>query len=299
MALEQTITWLESVGWTPVYILLVLIFTPIVAKIVDVFMMRSYRGIVAKRKKSLDETRHKMVRNIVRAIIYVLGFLVIISFIPELKNLSLTLFAGAGFAGIVIGLAAQNAFSNIISGIFLSIFQPFRLGDRIKINEEYGTIEDITLRHTVLKTWDNRRLVIPNAQINEASIVNYSVTDEKILMHLEMGISYDSDIDKAKKIMMEEALKHPDLLDVDEHSDFLERKDVVKVRVLGTGDFSVNLRLYAWTKDQPTAFKMKCDLVESIKKRFDKEGVEIPFPYRTIVYKKDLERRARKKRKNK
>jgi small-conductance mechanosensitive channel len=258
-------------------------------------MIRSFRKISEKRRKPIDGTRHRMIRNIVRAVIYVLGFLLILSFIPELKNLSLALFAGAGFAGIVVGLAAQNAFSNILSGIFLAIFEPFRLGDRVKISEEYGTIEDITLRHTVLKTWDNRRLVIPNAQINEASIVNYSMIDEKILMHFDMGISYDSDIDLARKIMMEEAMKHPDLLDVQEHAEFLDQKDVAKVRVMGTGDFSVNLRLYAWTKDKPTAMKMQFDLIESIKKRFDKEGVEIPFPYRTIVYKKDLERKKRKK----
>ncbi len=297
MALEQTVAWLESVGWTPVYVLLVLVFTPVAAKIIDMFMVRSYGQIVIKHKRPLDQTRAKMVRNLIRALVYVMGFLLLLSLIPELKNLSLALFAGAGFAGIVIGLAAQNAFSNILSGIFLSIFQPFRLGDRVKIGEEYGTIEDITLRHTVLKTWDNRRLVIPNAQINEASIVNYSAIDPKILMHFEMGISYDSDIDLARKIMMEEALKHPDLLDVEEYADFLDRKDVAKVRVVGTGDFSVNLRLYAWTKDQPTAVKMKFDLIESIKKRFDKEGVEIPFPYRTIVYKKDLEKKAGKRKK--
>ncbi len=297
MALEETISWLNSVGWTPVYVLLVLIFTPIVAKIIDMFMVRSYEQLAKKHRRPFDQTRAKMVRNLIRALIFVMGFLLLLSLIPELRNLSLALFAGAGFAGIVIGLAAQNAFSNIISGIFLSIFQPFRLGERVKIGEEYGTIEDITLRHTVLKTWDNRRLVIPNAQINEASIVNYSMNDEKILMNFEMGISYDSDIDLALKIMIEEAQKHPDLLDVQEHADFLDQKDVVKVRVIGTGDFSVNLRLYAWTKDQPSAMKMKFDLIESIKKRFDKEGVEIPFPYRTIVYKRDLEKKAKKSKK--
>ena len=295
MALEETIAWLESVGWTPVYVLLVLILTPVVAKIIDRLMVRSYEELASKNKKPFDETRARMVRNIIRALVYVMGLLLIISFIPELKNLSLTLFAGAGFAGIVIGLAAQNAFSNILSGIFLSIFQPFRLGERVKIGEEYGTIEDITLRHTVLKTWDNRRLVIPNARINEESIVNYSMGDEKILMNFDMGISYDSDIDKARKIMTEEAAKHPDLITDSGTSEFMEKTDSVKVRVMGMGDFSVNLRLFAWAKDQPTAVKMKFDLIESIKKRFDKEGIEIPFPYRTIVYKKDLESKRRKK----
>ena len=295
MALEQTVAWLESVGWTPMYVLLVLIFTPIVAKIIDRFMARSYSQLAKKTRKPLDQTRARMVRNLIKALVYVMGFLLLLSLIPELKNLSLALFAGAGFAGIVVGLAAQNAFSNILSGIFLSIFQPFRLGDRVKIGEEYGTIEDITLRHTVLKTWDNRRLVIPNAKISDEYIVNYSMMDEKILMNFDMGISYDSDIDLARKIMLEEALKHPNLFEVTEDTDFLEKKDLVKVRVVGTGDFSVNLRLYAWTKDQPSAVKMKFDLIESIKKRFDKEGIEIPFPYRTIVYKKDLERKRRKK----
>ena len=188
MALEQTVAWLESVGWTPMYVLLVLIFTPIVAKIIDRFMARSYSQLAKKTRKPLDQTRARMVRNLIKALVYVMGFLLLLSLIPELKNLSLALFAGAGFAGIVVGLAAQNAFSNILSGIFLSIFQPFRLGDRVKIGEEYGTIEDITLRHTVLKTWDNRRLVIPNAKISDEYIVNYSMMDEKILMNFDMGM---------------------------------------------------------------------------------------------------------------
>ena len=108
-----------------------------------------------------------------------------------------------------------------------------------------------------------------------------------------MGISYDSDIDLAKRIMSEEIKKHPLFIDNRTEADLLAGKDSVKVRVVGCDDFSIRLRGYYWTPNQPASLISRYELIESIKKRFDREGVEIPFPYRTIVYKKDMKKPKR------
>lgn len=270
----------------------IIVITIIVATIVNKSFKKAYERLTKKLKRvKIDQTKFVIVRRLIVTGIYILGFSFIIFSIPELRALSYSLLAGAGILAVVIGFATQKVFSNIMSGIFIALFEPFRVGDRVKIGEDYGVVEDITLRHTVIKTWDNKRIIIPNSQISEMSIVNYSIKDEKVLKTLDIGISYDSDIDKAKKIMIDEVKKHPDYLDIRTKAEIDTGEEPVKVRVTELGDFAVNLRLYFWAKDKPTAFKMGCDLLESIKKRFDKAGIEIPFPYRTIVYKKSLKRK--------
>jgi small-conductance mechanosensitive channel len=217
--------------------------------------------------------------------------------IPALRTLSVSLLAGAGILAVIIGFASQAAFSNIISGIFIVIFKPFRVGDRLKIGTDVtGVVEDITLRHTVIRNFENKRLIIPNSVISNETLENASIGDEKICRWVEIGISYDSDIDKAMKIMEQEAMKHPDYIDNRTEEEKENKEPAVRVRVLGFGDSSVNLRAWVWAKDPPAAFRLGTDLNKSIKERFDKEGIEIPFPYRTITFKeKQDKRRMRRK----
>ena len=181
---------------TVVLAIIILVATGIVARIVGVFLRQYFKGV--SRRLKVSETTYVVFRRLVVALIYVIGIIVLISIIPGLEKLTISLVAGAGFAAIVLGLAAQNAFSNIVSGIFLAIFQPFRVGDYVTVRDEHGKIEDITLRHTVIKTWDNRRLIIPNAVIGEEAVINFSISDPKTLWYVNVGISYDSDIDKAR-----------------------------------------------------------------------------------------------------
>lgn len=181
------------------------------------------------------------------------------------------------------------AFSNIVSGVFLAIFKPIRVGDRVKVGSSItGTIEDITLRHTVIKTFENKRVIIPNSVLSNEVIENANLGDEKVCKFVEMSISYDADIDKAMKIMEKQALKHPLCIDNRSKKERDAKEPQVLVKVIGFGDSSVNLRAYVWASDPKSAFFMGCDLNKSIKETFDKEGIEIPFPYRTIVYKKDM-----------
>lgn len=241
--------------------------------------------------KRLKKTRLEFLRIFVSNIIFILAVIFILFLIPGFKTFSLSLLAGAGIIAIIIGFAAQKTLANIVSGISIAIYAPFRIGDRLKVGDEFGDVEDVTLRHTVIRTWDNRRIIIPNSLISEREIVNYSIKEERLLWTINMGISYDSDIDKARDIMLKEAKKHPDVYvpEIKNEEGILEKKEP-RVRVTECGDFAVNLRLYFWVQKPGNAWPTGFDLIESIKKEFDKQGIEIPFPYRTIVYKKDLEK---------
>ncbi len=129
-------------------------------------------------------------------------------------------------------------------------------------------MEDITLRHTVLKDFENRRVIIPNSVISNESIINSSIADEKICSWLEVGISYDSDIDLAISIIREEAMRHAEYIDNRSNEEKAAGSHPVIVRVLGYGESSVNLRAYIWASSPSAAFGLKCDLYKTVKKRF-------------------------------
>jgi len=239
-----------------------------------------------KTKGTFDKTNYQFLSNGVSFFFFLLGVLLIFYTIPSLKALGLTLFAGAGIFAAIVGFASQAALSNLISGIFIVLFRPFRVGDIIKIESlNWGTVEDITLRHTVIRSFQNERYVIPNSVVSSDTILNASIGDSKTCVFLEMGISYDSNIDLAMKIMREEAEKHQSCIDNRSEEDKMSKLEKVITRVIGFGDSSVNIRAYVWAIDFNSGFEMKTDLYKSIKYRFDAEGIEIPFPYRTIVYK--------------
>jgi len=312
--LEQAFAWFSGNFGTLLFIVFVGLSTILVARTVNRLMESYFKK--ASRRLRMDTTAFRMFRHVTIAAIYFIGIIVVIFSIPDLRTLSVALFTGAGIAGIVIGFAAQSTLSNIIAGLSLALFQPFRVGDRLNIMNEYGKVTDLNLRHTVIITWDNRRLIVPNSIISNEAIINWTIEDPAVIWPINVGISYDADIDQARKIMIEEARKHPNVMPPQElkysvvkpsliksetlkmgffdspvlHAvdpDFRERGEV-KVNVTELGDFAVNLRLLVWFKDRSIAYSSGCEIREAIKKRFDKEGIEIPYPYRTIVYKTDI-----------
>lgn len=241
----------------------------------------------------MDPTNFRFLKHSVSAIIFGVAIVVIVYNLPGGKGLAVSMFAGAGVFAAIIGFASQAAFSNIVSGIFIVVFKPFRVEDWIELGAgQKGIVEDITLRHTVIRDFQNQRIIIPNSSISADTIVNFSISDPKICRHLEIGISYDSNIQLARTIMQEEALKHPFCIDNRTQKEKADGRHQVRVRVIGFGDSSVNLRAYVWAQNPEKAWDLLTDLNEAIKRRFDAEGIEIPFPYRTLVYKKDLEPNA-------
>jgi small-conductance mechanosensitive channel len=269
--------------------------------LVSVLLARIIRRLMSKKAEfgRVDKTVYKFLSHLISGLIYFIGIVLVLYSIPSLRGIAAPLFAGSGVLAIVIGFASQHALSNVVSGIFIAIFKPFRLGDRIKFLEKefIGVVEDVTLRHTVIRTFDNRRIIVPNSVISSEVLVNENIVENKTVRFFDIGISYDSDVDKAMRIIKEEALKHPKMIDNRTDEEKADNEEIVKVRVIGFGESSVNLRGVIWTASPKDAYLLGCDMNKSVKERFDREGIEIPFPYRTIVYKqaKQTERRKRKK----
>ncbi len=233
-----------------------------------------------------DTTRYRFLKNALRSLVVLIALGWVIYVIPSLKHFAVTLLAGAGILVAILGLATQRAFSNIISGIFIVSSKPFRVGDMVEISAEHkGVVEDITLRHTVIRNWENRRVIIPNAVIGDATIINSTIEDPATCQWVEFGISYESDLDKAMAIMQEEAENHPQCLDRRTAVELEEGIPKVSVRLVQVADSSLILRAYAWAAEPLLARVMNFELNRSIKLRFDREGIDIPYPQRTITFK--------------
>ncbi len=236
----------------------------------------------------VDRTRFNFLKNALSFIIYSAAVFAIIYVIPELRALSLTLFAGAGVVAAIIGFASQAAFSNIISGTFIVIFKPFRVGDLIRVGSLYiGTVEDITMRHTVIRDFENQRIIIPNSVISAETVINTDIVDQAMRKHVHFGISYDSDLDNAIAIIRQEAENHPLIWDRRTPEQIAENEPLIEIRVTEWQDSGIKVRAYCPTRNFDDAWVLSTDLLYSVKKRFDKEGIEIPYPHRTIVYKDD------------
>lgn len=272
----------EQIGFA----LSVLAVAFLLGRIIRYLLGRFFRK--AALKLNVDPTRYNFFKNASDFLIYLIAVVVIFRSIPSLRAFGDTLLTGAGILAAIVGFASQSAFSNIVSGIFLVIFRPFSVGDRIRIGQLYtGDVEDITLRHTVIKDFENRRIVIPNTVISNEVIVNSTIVDEKVCMFIELGVSHETDIGKAQKIIQDEATKHRYCIDNRTPEELAKGEHAVMVRVMGFSEVATQLRGYVWARNPNEGFELKCDVHKSIKERFDKEGISLAVPMRIISYKND------------
>ncbi|MFN7119128.1 MAG: mechanosensitive ion channel family protein [Saprospiraceae bacterium] len=278
--------WLEGLDeW-------LLFFGIIITTFIVALIFHRLFGRFLKKSSSViqnDPTNYQFLHHFLTAIIYLIGFSMAVYMVPNLRMVASSLLAGAGILAVAVGFASQQALSNIVSGVFIVMFKPFRINDRLRIRDNLsGIVEDITLRHTVIRNIENRRIIIPNSIINQEVIINATLNDEKIQKRLEIPISYQADIDKARAIITEEAMKHPLKIDGRNDKQKAKGRPEVLVRVVDLGAYAVTLRAYVWAANHVDAFAMGCDLLESIKKRFDVEGIEIPYPYHNLIHKNEF-----------
>ncbi len=267
-----------------VFSIFVLIIAFLIGRILRFVVGRFFKA--AARKLKVDPTQYNFFKNAIDSVVFLIAIVIIFRSIPSLRSVGNTLLTGAGILAAIVGFASQQAFSNIISGIFIVIFKPFSVGDRVKIGELYtGDVEDITLRHVVIKDFENKRIIIPNAVISNEVIVNSTITDEKVCIFIEFSISLQSNIEHAQKIIQEEALKHPLCIDNRLEAELAKGEHAVMVRVMGFTDIGTQLRAYAWANNPTDGFDLKCDLNKTVKERFETEGVEMAMPLRILSYK--------------
>jgi small conductance mechanosensitive channel len=267
-----------------IFIASVAVGTFIVSRILRFLVGRFFKG--AAKKLKVDPTRYNFFKNAVDFILLLVATIVIFRSIPSLQTFGTALLTGAGVLAAIVGFASQAAFSNIVSGIFLVIFKPFSVGDRIKIGQLYsGDVEDINLRHTIIKDFENRRVIIPNSVISNETIINSTIIDEKVCVFVEVAISLDSNIDKAIKIIQEEAKKHRYYIDNRTEQEKANGDESVMVRVMTFLDSGIHLRAFVWAEDPTDGFDLKCDLNKSIKEKFDEAGIAMANLHHLIVMK--------------
>ena len=266
-----------------IFIALVLAVTFIISLVLRFLVGRFFKG--AARKLKVDPTRYNFFKNAVDFILFFTAIVIIFRSIPALRTYGTGLLTGAGVLAAIVGFASQSAFSNIVSGVFLVIFKPFSVGDRVKIGQSYsGDVEDITLRHTVIRDFENRRVIMPNSVISNETIINSSIVDEKLCVFLEVAVSLKADLNKAIAIIQQEAMQHRYYIENRTESEIERGEQPVMVRVMTFLNGGIFLRAYIWTRNATDAFDLKCDLNKSIKERFDKEGIELSdFQYQVVT----------------
>lgn len=235
-------------------------------------------GLIHRIVYKLASPKHLFwlfLNSIIQGLIYVVGIIWAISVVPGLNRLSTTLLAGSGIVALVVSLSAQESFSNIVSGLFISLFRPFNVGDRIKLVSSgvVGYVESISLRHTIIKTLTNTRITVPNSIMNKEIIENSNLIDNIASYYVDVSISYESDIDQARAIMAEIVGSHP--LYVDVRKNMSEEKVPVLMRAFESS--GVALRARVWTKTVDDNFRACSDIRIELLKRFRKEGIEIPY----------------------
>ncbi|GGC59422.1 mechanosensitive ion channel family protein [Haloferax sulfurifontis] len=176
-------------------------------------------------------------------------------------------------ATLAIGFAMQDVIANFVAGIFIFTDKPFRINDWIEWDGNSGVVEDISFRVTRVRTFDNELLTVPNSQLTDGVIKN-PVAKDKLRLQVPFGIGYDDDIQQATDIILDEAKKHDGIMTTPEPS----------VRLTELGDSSVTLKSRIWISQPSRAdfVKTRGEYVTAVKQRFDEEGIDIPYPNRTL-----------------
>ena len=189
-------------------------------------------------------------------------------------NILTSLATVAAAATLAIGFAMQNVIANFVAGVFIFVEKPFKIGDWIQFDGNDGVVEDISLRVTRVRTFDNELLTVPNSQLTD-NVVKNPVDADKLRLKFLFGIGYDDDIEKATDIIMEEAEAHGGIMDDPGPS----------VRLTELGDSSVGLQSRIWIANPSRAdfVKTRGEYVTAVKRRFDEEDIDIPYPTRTLT----------------
>jgi small-conductance mechanosensitive channel len=232
-------------------------------------------NLVKKTQSKIDDIVFDLLNKFAGVIIFAFAILLALD---VLGINVMPVVAGAGVAGIAVGFAAKDTLSNLIAGVLLIIDRPFEIGDRIEVwsapknSATWGDVIDIGLRATKIRTTDNIVIVIPNNEIMRRDIVNYTTLSTDIRLRIPIGVSYDTDISKAKSVILEVAktaewvLKDP--------------PPIVVVRQFG--ESSVDLELRVWIREARRRMDTISHMTDKVKEAFDEEGIEIPYPKRDI-----------------
>jgi len=227
--------------------------------------VRGLRNVM--RRQEVDKTLETFVSNLVRMVLLVV---VVIAAIGQLGIETTSFIAIFGAAGLAVGLALQGSLSNFAAGVLIVLFRPYRVGDFVEAAGISGSVEKVQILTTILKTGDNKQIIVPNGQIMDSIITNYSANDKR-RVDMVVGVSYDDDLDKVRATIQELVAADERILD----------EPACTIAVSALADSSVNFVVRPWV-NTADYWGVMFDLTEAIKKRFDKEGISFPFPQQDV-----------------
>jgi small conductance mechanosensitive channel len=233
----------------------------IIGRIVVKWIVKLIRKLMVRA--DLDPILVNFASSIANAVLLLFVF---IAALDQLGVDTTSLIAVLGAAGLAVGLALQGSLQNFAAGVMMIVFRPFKLGDFIEAGGVIGVVEHIAIFSTVLKTGDNREVIVPNGQIYSGAITNYSAKDTRRI-DMVFGIGYDDDMLAAKKIMEDILTSHDAVL----------ADPAPAVAVAELADSSVNFNVRPWVKSEDY-WGVRSDLIEKIKLAFDQNGISIPYP---------------------
>jgi small conductance mechanosensitive channel len=241
---------------------------------IAIFIIGRWVAMLVRRgvRRVMDKAKvEPIITSFVSSIAYIalLAF-VVIAALGQLGIQTTSFIAILGAAGLAIGLALQGSLANFAAGFLMIIFRPFKVGDFIEGAGVAGVVEEIQVFTTTLKTGDNKIIIVPNAKLSGDNITNYS-TQETRRVDMTVGVAYDADLAHVKSVLN-------DIISKDER---ILAEPASQVAVAELADSSVNFVVRVWTKTADY-WAVKFDMTETIKNRFDAEGIGIPFPQREI-----------------
>ena len=229
--------------------------------------MAVHRILTRPKHAPSDPTAIRFMGQLARAGVYVLALVIYARLIPGLDKFGTTLLASVGVLSVVFGMAAQNTLGNLIAGISLLLYRPFNISDRIQVTAptglETGVVESLNLGYTILRTADDRHVVIPNSVMASQTSVNLSSSGGRTLCAVPFTVGPDADLERARKALIEIA------------GQFSKPEDYVGSPVTALTSSSVTLTLQVWCDGFKAAADLKSNLWEAARKRFKAEGIEL------------------------
>ncbi|HEX5024530.1 MAG TPA: mechanosensitive ion channel family protein [Agriterribacter sp.] len=244
--------------------------------VLGIYIAGKFKNIAVKliRKISTNTTLNSLFGSVVH--IFFIGIVLFIALsILQLDKAVMSILAGAGIFGLAIAFAFQDIAANFICGIFISIRRPFHIGDIVTLKDYMGKVEQINLRDTVLRTFQGQLVIIPNKEVFQNPIENYSLLGKRRI-DLVVGVSYGEDLRKVREITLEAVKDIEGLSTEDETTLFYQE----------FGDSSINYMIRLWlnSPEQPVYLNAGSEAIMRIKKAYDNNNIAIPFPIRTLDF---------------
>ena len=242
--------------------------------VAGILFRRTERKLLALGR---DVTYLRYLRYVVRILLSVFILAGALRNVPGMNTVFTSLLAGSGIVAVTVGLASQQAIGNIVSGAMLLMFRPFKVGDTVRYlsNDITGVIEEIGLRHTTIRTVENKRLFVPNNLMNSNVVENFSAENPAVSFCLEITIPYGTDTAKAMALMSEAVGGHPNFTDRRSEEEKAAGKPPAQVRIQSLSGSSVKLHTWVWAKDNAAAVQLKSDLLLAVKISFQREDIEM------------------------